>query len=429
MTSMLDDDNPYATPSALPYGLPDFTRIREEHHRPALIAGMAEQRAEVEAIAASAEPATVENTLDALERSGRLLHRAATVFFNQSSSDSTPGLEELEEEIAPLLAEHHDAIYLDPRLFARVDALRAQVEEGTHALEPDTAWLLERLHTGFVRAGVRLEGDAQTRLRELNGEITRLETVFGRLLLAETNAAAVLVTDEAELDGLAEDARASAAQAAAGRGHEGAWLVELILPTRQPALSVLRDRGLRERLHTASVTRGGQGGEHDTRATLLALARSVPACSATRTTPPTSSRTPPLAPPPRWTTSWAGSPRPPSPTPAPRPPSSSAPSSATCPAPPWRPGTGRTTPSRSARRPAPWTTPCCAPTSSSTACCTRACSAPPTSSTACRSPSAPTWSATTPTPASSRCRTPTAPASACSSATSGPATPSAAAPG
>jgi peptidyl-dipeptidase Dcp len=273
MTSMLDDDNPYATPSALPYGLPDFTRIREEHHRPALIAGMAEQRAEVEAIAASAEPATVENTLDALERSGRLLHRAATVFFNQSSSDSTPGLEELEEEIAPLLAEHHDASYLDPRLFARVDALRAQVEEGTLALEPDTAWLLERLHTGFVRAGVRLEGDAQTRLRELNGEITRLETVFGRLLLAETNAAAVLVTDEAELDGLAEDARASAAQAAAGRGHEGAWLVELILPTRQPALSVLRDRGLRERLHTASVTRGGQGGEHDTRATLLALAR------------------------------------------------------------------------------------------------------------------------------------------------------------
>ncbi|HEY0216530.1 MAG TPA: M3 family metallopeptidase [Cellulomonas sp.] len=273
MTSMLDDDNPFATPSALPYGLPDHGRIREEHYRPALLAGMAEQRAEVEAIAASADAPTVANTLDALERSGRLLHRAATVFFNQASSDSTAALEELEEEVAPLLAAHSDAIYLDPRLFARVDALRARAESGELTLEPDTAWLLHRLHTGFVRAGVRLATGAQTRLRELNGEITRLETVFGRQLLAETNEAAVLITDEAELDGLAEDARASAAQAAAGRGHEGAWLIELTLPTQQGVLASLRDRSVRERVHTASVTRGGRGGENDTRSTLLALSR------------------------------------------------------------------------------------------------------------------------------------------------------------
>ncbi|WP_454048886.1 M3 family metallopeptidase [Cellulomonas sp. Marseille-Q8402] len=273
MTTTLDAGNPFAAPSALPYGLPDFTRIREEHFRPALLAGMAEQRAEVEAIAASAEAPTVENTLDALERSGRLLHRTALVFFNQSSSDSTPGLEALEEEVAPLLAAHSDAIYLDRRLFARVEALQAAVEAGELELAPDTAWLLHRQHTAFVRAGVRLDDAAQDRLRALNGEITRLETVFGRQLLAETNDSAVLVTDAAELDGLAEDARAAAAEAATRRGHEGAWLIDLILPTQQPALASLTDRGLRERIHTASVRRGGRGTENDTRATLLELAR------------------------------------------------------------------------------------------------------------------------------------------------------------
>lgn len=266
-------DNPFTVPSSLPYALPDFAAIREEHFRPALLAGMAEQRAEVEAIAASAEAPTVENTLDALERSGRLLHRAAIVFFNQSSSDSTPGLEALEEEIAPLLAAHSDAIYLDRRLFARLEALHAAAEAGDLELAPDTAWLLHRQRTQFIRAGVRLDDAAQARLRELNAEITRLETVFGRQLLAETNDSAVLVTDEAELAGLPADARAAAAEAATRRGHEGAWLIDLVLPTQQPALAQLADRALRERLHTASVRRGGRGGEHDTRATLLALAR------------------------------------------------------------------------------------------------------------------------------------------------------------
>lgn len=272
-TPTLGADNPFAAPSSLPYGLPDFASVREEHHRPALLAGMAEQRAEVEAIAASSDAPTVENTLEALERSGRLLHRAAIVFFNQSSSDSTPGLEALEEEVAPLLAAHSDAIYLDRRLFARLEALQAAAAAGEIELAPDTAWLLHRQHTQFVRAGVRLDDAAQARLRELNAEITRLETVFGRQLLAETNDSAVLVTDEAELAGLPEDARAAAAEAATRRGHEGAWLIDLILPTQQPALAQLTDRALRERVHTASVGRGGRGGENDTRATLLALAR------------------------------------------------------------------------------------------------------------------------------------------------------------
>lgn len=268
----LDPANPFARPSGLPFRLPDFAAIQQEHYAPALLAGMAEQRAEIERIATDPEPATVENTLVAIERSGRLLSRAAAAFFNQVGSDSTPELEAVEAEIAPQLAAHHDAVYLDARLHARLEAIAADVDAGRTTLEPDTAWLLHTLRTEFRRSGIALADADQTRLRELNAEITSLETAFGRTLLAAQNAAAVLVTDVAELDGLAPDAIAAAREAAVGRGHEQGYLIELILPTQQPVLASLTDRAVRERVHRASVTRG-TGGEHDTRATLLRLAR------------------------------------------------------------------------------------------------------------------------------------------------------------
>ncbi|HEX7805829.1 MAG TPA: M3 family peptidase, partial [Cellulomonas sp.] len=271
--SSLDPANPFATPSALPYGLPDFTVIREEHYLPALLAGMAEQRAEIEAIATDPEAPTPEKTLDRLERSGRLLHRAATAFFNQSSADATAGLDQIEEEVAPLLAAHHDAIHQDARLFARIEALHAAAQAGDLDLAPDTAWLLHRQRIAFERSGIALDAGAQARLRALNAEITSLETVVGREILAGANSSAVLVADAAELDGMPSDARAAAAQAATERGHDGKWLIELQLPTQQGVLAALRDRTLRERVHTASVQRGSAGDDHDTRATVLALAR------------------------------------------------------------------------------------------------------------------------------------------------------------
>jgi peptidyl-dipeptidase Dcp len=268
----LDPANPFAHESELPYGLPDFRVLREEHFLPAIRAGMAEQLAEVEAIATDPAEPTVENTLEALERTGRLLTRAASAFYVQSGAESTPGLQEIEEQVAPELAAHADAIWLDARLHARVEALAARLEADGTSLEPDTAWLLDRTRRRFARAGVGLPEADQERLRAINTEITSLDAAFGRLLLAGANAAAVLVTDEAELDGLPQDARDAAAQAATARGHEGAWLLELQLPTQQSVLSSLRDRGLRERVMTASLTRGA-GGEHDTRATLLGLVR------------------------------------------------------------------------------------------------------------------------------------------------------------
>ncbi|HYY10037.1 MAG TPA: M3 family peptidase, partial [Kineosporiaceae bacterium] len=193
----LPDGNPFAAPSALPFGLPPFDRILEEHYGPAFEAGMAQQRREVETVATDPSPPTLENTLEALERSGALLTRVAAVFFNLTSSHVTPALRALEAEVAPRLAAHSDAIRLDPRLFARIEALHARRDE--LGLDSEQQRLLERYHRDFVRAGAALDPDKQARLREINAELSRLSTEFGAKLLADTNDLAVHLTDEADL--------------------------------------------------------------------------------------------------------------------------------------------------------------------------------------------------------------------------------------
>ena len=257
--------NPFLAPSPLPFGYPDFSAIREEHFLPAFVEGMARQRAEVDAIAADPAPPTFENTLVALERSGDVLRRVSAVFFVLAASASTEGIRAVEAEVAPLLAAHADAIRLDPALFARIEAVP------TAGLDPEARRLVERYHRDAVRAGARLGPAEQERLRAINAELSSLTTEFGTRLLAGATAAAVHVTDPAQLDGLAPDARSAAAEAARARGLDG-HLLTLVLPTEQQALAALTHRELRERLHTASVTRG-LGGPHDTRGTLLKIVR------------------------------------------------------------------------------------------------------------------------------------------------------------
>jgi peptidyl-dipeptidase Dcp len=255
--------NPFLAPSPLPYRFPEFEAIREEHFGPAFRAGMAEQRAEVDAITADPGAATFENTIVALERSGAVLRRVSAVFFTLAASSSTPGIREIEAEVAPQLAAHADAITLDEKLFARIEALFAARDD--LGLDAESLRLLERRHRDAVRAGARLGAAEQERLRALNAELSALSTEFGAKLLAGANAGAVLVTDPAQLDGLSPDAVSAAARAATARGHDGGHLITLVLPTGQPVLSSLTDRELRERVHTASITRGATGDEHDTR--------------------------------------------------------------------------------------------------------------------------------------------------------------------
>ena len=258
----LQAGNPFAEVSPLPHALPRFDVIREEHFLPAVIEGMAQQRAEAEAIAGNPEPATVENTLDALERSGQLLGRVCAVLFNLIGSVATDGLLAIEEQVVPLLTAHRDAILMDERIFERVRALYERRAE--LALDVETGRLLERWYLDQTRAGAGLAEADQARLREINGELSALGSAFRNRLQADTNELAVHVTDRSELDGMTPDAIKACAQAASERGLDG-FLIALVLPTSQPALAVLRNRELRKRLHTASVSRGRRGNDHDTR--------------------------------------------------------------------------------------------------------------------------------------------------------------------
>lgn len=268
MQNPAEEQNPFDTISELPYRLPPFDRIENAHYRPAFERGMSDQRAEVEAIATDPEPPTFENTVVALERSGQLLQRVAAVFFNQASSDSDDEIQAIQAEVSPKLAAHSDAIHLDGRLFARIDALLASADD----LDAESRRLLERTHLAFVRAGAALSAEQQERLRAVNEELSGLETAFQNKLLADTNASAVVVDDAAQLAGLSADAVTAAAETARERGLDGKYVITLVLPSGQPVLTSLTDRGLRERIHRASVGRGANGNEHDTRETAARIA-------------------------------------------------------------------------------------------------------------------------------------------------------------
>jgi len=263
----LPADNPLAQPSSLPYQLPDFAAIRTEHLRPAIDAGLAQQRAEWEAVASSTEAPTVANTLDALERSGQLLDRVETVFGTLVSSAGTDELRDIESEYAPVLAAHQDAFWLDERIYTRLEQVQAAGVQ-----DDQTAWVLQRYLTDFVRAGILLDEDDKETLRTLNGQITALETEFAQQVVAGMEAAAVHVTEPELLAGLAEDAVSALAQAAADRGQDG-HLVTFQLPTAQALVAQAGDRRLREQVFTASVTRGtGVDAASDTREVIVALA-------------------------------------------------------------------------------------------------------------------------------------------------------------
>jgi peptidyl-dipeptidase Dcp len=261
-TTSSTSENPFLRPSELPYQLPPFDRIADAHYLPAFDRALAEHRAELAAIAADPQPATFDNTMVALERSGAMLQRVEAAFNNASAADTNPTIQQIEQELAPRLAAHRDAIFLDPQLYARVRTLYEARERLD--LDPESRWLLERYHTDFVRAGALLSPAEQDRLRALNQQLSSLMASFKARLLADSNALAVSVADPAALAGLSDDAIAAAAEVGRERGT-GDHLLTLILPTQQPALSRLHDRQLRERLYRAAAGRGGRGNEYDTR--------------------------------------------------------------------------------------------------------------------------------------------------------------------
>ncbi|MBJ6979766.1 peptidyl-dipeptidase Dcp [Luteimonas sp. MC1895] len=263
-------ENPLLVASTLAFQAPVFDRIQDAHYQPAIEEGMRQHLAEVRTIADSAEPPTFANTIEALERSGELLSRAGAVFFAMTSANTNPALQAAEQALAPKLAEHGDAIHLDPALFARVQTLHEQ--RAGLGLTPEQLFVVERAYDTFVRAGARLDAEKQAELRTLNSEESSLTTAFSNMLLAATKAGGVLVDDVAKLDGLDEATIAAAAEAAKADGKDGQWLLVLQNTTQQPVLASLTNRELREQVMAASLARAQKGDANDTRATIQRLA-------------------------------------------------------------------------------------------------------------------------------------------------------------
>ena len=264
-------ENPFFTESTLPYQLPPFDRIDDAHYGPAFERGMAEQIEEIEAIAAQSEPPTFENTIIALEHSGRTLDRVARTFFSLASAHTNDAINATRNEMAPRLAAHTDAMLLNADLFARVQALYDQRE--SLELDAEARRLIEQYYVDFVRAGARLSESEKERMQEINAELAALSSRFTQNVLDEVNAAAVVVETEEELAGLSENEIAAAAAAAAARGLENRYVIPLLNTSGQPALASLDNRGLRERITRESLARGSQGGEYDNREVITTIAR------------------------------------------------------------------------------------------------------------------------------------------------------------
>ena len=273
MTRMtLDPANPFATQSEREFRLPDFAALSAAHYREAMDAGMAENLTALRALAADPDPATAESVLDVWERSADLLTRAAETFYCVKWSDATDELTAIEEEFAPKLAAHSDAIFMDAALYDRLRALDARAKAGEVSLDAEQAWLLDDLLAEFVRNGVGLEPSDQEKLRGINARLAELGTQFDKTTLAARNAGAITVTDAAELAGLSTEEIASMTLA-------DGYVLDLVNTTSQPVNERLTNRDLRRRLHTASVERGlghaysdGKPGP-DTRPIIVEIAR------------------------------------------------------------------------------------------------------------------------------------------------------------
>jgi peptidyl-dipeptidase Dcp len=262
---------PFVKESALFLHAPAFNKIRDADFKPAIEEGMRLQQAEIAKIADNPAPPTFDNTLAALERSGQMLERALAVFHALTSANTDPTLDKIQVDEAPRLSAHSDAIYLNPKLFARVKEIYQNRDK--LGLEPEARQLAKVTYQQFVKAGAQLSETDRGKLTAINIRLASLSTAFEHKLLAADRAGALTVSDKAALKGLSAGAMASAAQDAAARGLKGEWLLPLHNTTQQPALESLADRTTRETLFAHAWTRTEKGDANDTRSTILEIAR------------------------------------------------------------------------------------------------------------------------------------------------------------
>jgi peptidyl-dipeptidase Dcp len=254
--------NPLLSEWAGALELPPFEAIRPGHFRPAFNRALADHRAEIDIIAENPTPADFENTIAALERSGRALERVASVFFVLAGADTSDEIEAIERDISPLLARHNNALYLNRALYSRIADLYDRRD--TLALNAEQARVLERYHTRFVRSGAALEKKAQDRLAAINERLASVGTQFGQNVLSDEKSF-VMVLEESDLAGLPDFARAAAQAAAEERGHSGKYVITLARSSVETFLQFSARRDLREKAFQAWIARGENGGATDNR--------------------------------------------------------------------------------------------------------------------------------------------------------------------
>jgi peptidyl-dipeptidase Dcp len=262
--------NPFYEASSLPFGVPRFDRIQNAHYAPAFDAGMMRQTEEMRAIADNPETPAFENTIVAMEKTGALLDRVGSAFGAIAGAYTNPTIEQLQQYLAPKLAAHEDAIFLDPRLFARVKAVYDARE--SLVLDAESARLLEIYYERFLHAGAELNEQDKTQLKELNAEESTLTNAFNRKLLAAMKAGGFVTTDVTALAGMSEAQIEGVAAVAKARGIEG-YAIPLQNTTQQPVLAQLSVRATRQALYQEAWTRTERGDENDTRATITRLAQ------------------------------------------------------------------------------------------------------------------------------------------------------------
>ena len=261
-SATLPASNPFAQPSALPFQAPDFSKIKDSDYLPALLAGMAQQKREVTAIANQQAEPTFGNTIVALERSGALLERANLAFSAVNGANTNDTLQATDTRTSPLFAQHSDFIYLNSKLFARVKALHDN--QASLGLNPEQAKLLDVYYKQFLHSGAELPAAKQAELKALNTRLSTLQTSFTQKLLAAAKDNALHVADKAELAGLSDEQIAAAAEAAKSRKLSG-YVLPMQNTTQQPALESLTSHAARQKLFEASINRAEHGDKDDTR--------------------------------------------------------------------------------------------------------------------------------------------------------------------
>ncbi len=268
--SAMSSSNPFYAPSTLPFQAADFDKIKNSDYKPAIEEGMKQQLDEVAKIADNTEAPSFENTFTALEKSGQLLRRVSGVFGLITSANTNPELQKLQEEMAPKLAAVNDAIFLNTKLFKRVEAVYNQ--RATLKLDQESNRLIEYYYQKFELAGAKLNDADKDSLKKLNGEEASLSAKFTNQLLAAAKAGAMVVSDSSELAGLSAGELAAAAKDAKAAKMDGKWLLSLQNTTQQPALQSLTVRATRQKLFEASWNRAEKNDSNDTRATIARIA-------------------------------------------------------------------------------------------------------------------------------------------------------------